>query len=320
MRIIRKGIFLLLLAGILWLASYVCSSISTGANNLDLGRNNNVAGIQREREDSIDLLVLGDSESYTAVSPMRLWEKTGITSYICGQTGQKIGETWYFLKTALQNQSPRMVILETNLLFRYQGLTKEAQTAVSETGSYCFPVFRYHNLWKQLFGKKMMKTVNYKGFTIRDSVGAYKGGDYMMPSKEREKIEPAVRFYLDRIVRLCRKEGISLLLLSAPSPVNCTYQRHNAISDYAEQKEIDYLDLNLKLKELKIDWKVDSLDKGDHLNLSGAHKVTDYLSIYLKEQGTWTDHREDKDYQSWNMLSDAYEKQARKALKKIQDG
>ena len=38
MRIIRKGIFLLLLAGILWLASYVCSSISTGANNLDLGR------------------------------------------------------------------------------------------------------------------------------------------------------------------------------------------------------------------------------------------------------------------------------------------
>ena len=46
------------------------------------GRYNSYVGIQKEQKDSIDLLVLGDSESMTSISPMELWKSTGITSYI----------------------------------------------------------------------------------------------------------------------------------------------------------------------------------------------------------------------------------------------
>ena len=65
------------------------------------GRYNSYVGIQKEQKDSIDMLVLGDSESMTSISPMELWKSVGITSYICGQSGQRISESYYMLKHAL---------------------------------------------------------------------------------------------------------------------------------------------------------------------------------------------------------------------------
>ena len=64
---------------------------------------------------------------------------------------------------------------------------------------------------------------------------------------------------------------------------------------YAGKYGIPYLDFNQKLKELGIDWKSDTLDKGDHLNLSGAHKVTDYMTMYLQEHYMLPDHRGDEE-------------------------
>lgn len=59
-------------------------------------------------------------------------------------------------------------------------------------------------------------------------------------------------------------------MISTPSPANYNYKRHNTLEEYARQKGLKYEDLNLKEEELGIDWERDSLDKGDHLNLSGA--------------------------------------------------
>ena len=42
--------------------------------------------------------------------------------------------------------------------------------------------------------------------------------------------------------------------------------------EYAKDNSLTYIDMNLMLDELGIDWSLDSLDKGDHLNLSGAYK------------------------------------------------
>ena len=69
---------------------------------------------------------------------------------------------------------------------------------------------------------------------------------------------------------------------------------------YAGKYGIPYLDFNQKLKELGIDWKSDTLDKGDHLNLSGAHKVTDYMTAYLQEHYMLPDHRGDEKFTSWD--------------------
>lgn len=103
------------------------------------GRSRPFASIAAERKDGIDLIVLGDSESYTSVSPMQLWKEQGMSSYVCGQPGQKVQETYFMLKTALQSQSPKVVLMETNLMFRDPGPVKNIQTSLAETARYRFP-------------------------------------------------------------------------------------------------------------------------------------------------------------------------------------
>ena len=82
----------------------------TDASWID-NRDRNALSVMNEPENSIDVLVLGDSESFTAISPYRLWQKQKITAYVCGQSGQQISEAYYLMKRAFQKQHPRLVIL-----------------------------------------------------------------------------------------------------------------------------------------------------------------------------------------------------------------
>ena len=111
----RKILFFLLLAMMLAGASAVCSPDHINLTKRVEGRDQCIAGILSETEDSVDVLILGDSLSIANISPMELWKEQGITSYVCGQSGQRATESYYLLKQALKTQTPRLVILETNI-------------------------------------------------------------------------------------------------------------------------------------------------------------------------------------------------------------
>ena len=274
------------------------------------GRYNSYVGIQKEQADSIDALVLGDSESMTSISPMELWKSIGATSYVCGQSGQRISEAYYMLKHALDYQSPQIVLLETNMLFRYTNTPDVLRSSISDTAMYYLPVIQYHNLWKNVVNDQIPEGwQSYKGFVIRPGVAEYSKGSYMKKTRKEAEIPAINSWYLDKIRKLCEKRGIQLLLYTSVSPVNHNYKRYNAVLKYAGKHGIPYLDFNQKLKELGIDWKNDTLDKGDHLNLSGAHKITSYLSAYLKEQYTLPDHIGDEKYKSWDTMAEQYTKE-----------
>ena len=230
-----------------------------------------------EKKNTIDVLVTGDSESYTSVSPMDLWDRAGIAAYDCGQPGQRIQETYYILKTAFRTQSPKLVLFETNTMFRDPGFLKNVQLSLTEPLAYHFPVIKYHNAPKK----------SYKGFEIRDKVVSYEGDkEYMKETKDKAQIPEVVRIYMEKIKRLCEKNGADLLLVSAPSPKNYNYKKHNSLEEYARENDLPYVDLNMKFRDIGIDWKMDSYDRGDHLNISGARKVTAYIGGMTTDGGS----------------------------------
>ena len=118
---------------------------------------------------------------------------------------------------------------------------------------------------------------------------------------------------MEEIKSFCDENGAKLLLLSAPSTANWNYSRHNGIQNLADEIGCEYIDLNLMNDKLKIDWNTDTHDKGDHLNHSGAVKVTRYISEFLSETELLTDHRTDAEYAKWNNSLKNYESVAGKS-------
>ena len=96
----------------------------------------------------------------------------------------------------------------------------------------------------------------------------------MKETKDKAQIPEVVRIYMEKIKRLCEKNGADLLLVSAPSPKNYNYKKHNSLEEYARENDLSYVDLNMKFRDIGIDWKMDSYDRGDHLNISGARRVS----------------------------------------------
>jgi hypothetical protein len=54
-----------------------------------------------------------------------------------------------------------------------------------------------------------------------------------------------------------------------------------------------------RMKETGFDWMTDSRDGGNHLNYSGAKKISVWLGNYLVKDYQLEDHRKDSRYQRW---------------------
>lgn len=305
--VIRPVIFILILFLLLVLSSGWISEASKKDDSLIQARNKNIVNIQKESENSIDVLFLGDSLGYTSFSPMQIWENQGITSFAGCQSSQKIQESYYMLKTALEQQKPKVVVLETNVVFRDQKGLDGIKDTLAEKFIYYLPLFRFHDIWKPLLMGNQYIEDNYKGFMIRKSVAAYSGKPYMDGNEDKRQITDVVKSYLEEIHTMCEENGAKLVFVSVPSPVNYNKRKHNSLKEYTEENNIPYVDLNLKVDELRIDWEQDSLDKGDHLNLSGAKKVTAFMEKYLKENFDLADHRGESGYEDWNRQSREYD-------------
>lgn len=303
----KKLLFFLLLLLVLAGASFLCSPAYIKLSERAAGRNKCVAGVMSEPPDSLDVLIIGDSLSSYNISPMEMWKKQGISSYVLGQSGQTAAETYYLFKQALKTQSPKVLVLETNLFFRYEDIFSETENSLAETMYYHFPALRFHDIWKSYAGmNKPSKYKYYKGFEIHNKVNPYAADDYMKRTDESRKIYDLVRHYLDKIVKECEEQQIQLLLVSAPSPLNYNYKKHNAIQEFADTYQVPYLDFNLKESGLTIDWATDTMDNGDHLNYQGAVKLSDCLADYLKEQYGLSDHRGEAAYEAWNKELEQY--------------
>lgn len=282
--------------------------------NLANTKNGVYTMLKVEDKNSLDMLVIGDSESYTTVSPLQLWEKYGITSFVAGQTAAKLSESRDILEVALETQSPKVVLLETNSLFKADKEDDSLQAQIAETLSEYCPLIKNHDCWKSPFHGVHN---NFKGYWINSDVEPCNAGDYMAPTDQREAICEQNRQIVEEINKMCQNKGAQLVLYSAPSPVNYNYAKHNGISDLAESLGISYVDLNLENDKMQIDWATDTRDAGDHLNSAGGVKTTDFIGQYLQEHFQLKDHQNMKVAKSWNKLLKEYNARSEKAIQRI---
>ncbi len=267
-----------------------------------------------------DVIFVGDCEVFSNVSPVKLWEDYGITSYIRGSAQQLPWQSYYLLEETLKYEKPRVVVFNV-LAMKYNEPQKEAYNRLTLDGmrlsptkiravnasmtegeslmTYLFPLLRYHSRWSELTSEDInyvfhRDKLSHNGYLMRVDVKpagqiprAKKLGDYRFGKNAYD--------YLDRMTKLCKENGIELLLIKSPSIYPYWYgEWDQQMVDYAEKNGLTYINFLPEAEKLGIDYEKDTFDGGLHLNLSGAEKFTDRLGEVLHEEYGLKDHRNNK--------------------------
>lgn len=258
--------------------------------------------IVNESPDTIDVLILGTSQAYSSFIPLEIWKNTGITSYVCSTPSQPLYYTVEFLRTSLQTQSPKLVVLETDAFFEK---FNEVDVLEHKLGN-IFPLINYHSRWKELTSKDFSFNYDYshrhigKGFVYDYRSSSVINSDYMIPTDDVKMISDLSIYYFEQIVNLCYEKNIKLILISALSAANWDYSKHNAVEKIAKEYNLEYTDVNLFKDEICLDWGNDWIDEGKHLNYYGAVKITNWLESYLKKFDFLEDKRDLPEYNYWH--------------------
>lgn len=272
--------------------------------------------------DPHDVIFIGDCEVYEGFVPATLFEEYGITSYVRGSSQQTVWQSYHILEETLEKETPKAVVF--NVLALHYGETpleaisrmaiedmewsehkldaiKASMTDEESLLSYFLPILRYHARWSELdsddfkhaFDKHV--DITHQGYLMQTDIDPVDTSDTRKPDDLLNTALPKRAMeYLDKMTALCREKGIELILVKAPtnSVRYYWYPEWDAqIVDYADENGLAYYSMVGKDEEIGLDWSQDTYDKGLHLNVYGAEKVTSYFGKILAENHGLTDHR-----------------------------
>lgn len=293
-----------------------------------------------------DVIFIGDCEVYENFSPITLWENYGITSYIRGSAQQLIWQSYYLLEETLKYEKPEIIVFSV-LAMKYDQPQKEAYNRMTLDGmrmsisklkaikasmlesenyvEYLFPLLRYHSRWNELTKE------DFKYLFRKDKI--FHNGYYMrvdvkpVGSIPKGKKLPDYQFgdnayyYLDKMVELCKNNGVELILVKAPSLYPYWYDEWEIqMEEYANKHDLMYINFLELIDEIGIDFSKDTYDAGLHLNLSGAEKMADYFGKILRETYHLEDKRKDEELNKvWQEKVDFYYKMRESQYKELEE-
>lgn len=268
-----------------------------------------VDGYKNLEKNSLDVIGFGSSHMYCSLNPVVLKEKYDINAYVLATQQQPVKASYYYIKEALKTQKPKTIIFETfminnsndiiddsiiydaidplplsiNKLNLISKITKGKESKIP----YYLTLFKYSSRWKDLKNEDFYynpKTAQdeYNGYVyLTDSQSVPSNNTTYNPSLV--EIDAEDQLYLNKIINLCNKEDIKLILLTAPFISDEGKQDINySVNTFANQQDIDYIDGCELFDELKIDFNKDFYDFG-HLNYYGSEKLTNYIANYLSK-------------------------------------
>ena len=288
----------------------------------------------KQEKDSVDVCLMGNSQTAYGLQAMRMLDKYGISAYGCATALQPMACTYFLLKEFDKRQSLSVAVLDVSALYepieeaRYRQTLDWVPLSVDKINfiremcrededagrfwSYIFPMIQYHSRWDELeeqdFKYESMRTSVFKGSTSRSKVTGDIEEESLFvdnePINEYDTMLDDQVKYFRMIVEYCQENNIQLLLVKTPK-TSWSNTRMQGTQKLADEYGLDYLDFNQKelFEETGIDLKRDFEDI-DHLNLRGAEKLTDYVSEYLCSKYDFEDGKERAGYDA---LKDAYE-------------
>lgn len=291
-----------------------------------------------------EVVTIGTSHVYYGINPLVLFEEYGIANYDF-TSPSRMGEAGaLYVSEAIKTHNPSVIVLDAwridTLLndettsrkwfdpipFSFQKVkavwsmlrnNQELDLGIEYDSflSYMLPLLRYHGRWSEpdatMFDKDPVRA-NYHGSIHYHGYGPH----YRAVEGNNEHYNDAVSFNEDilkiakenfaEIVSICEENETELLLIGIPSPA-WRQDYHDLYATWADEYGVPFLDYNEMIDEIGIDYTTDTYDGTNHLNDSGAVKVSHHLGQYLQENYGLPDHRGDPAYAKWDEDWEVYQ-------------
>ncbi len=318
---IKTIVFLAILAALFASASHLLRTKWVTQNQEEYIYSN----LYELNEDSLDVLILGNSQAVYGFSPVEMYDYAGISAYSLGGSSASLMSNYYWMLETCKTQSPSLVVLDVSSLlepFRehyereridmMQFSQNKIDNILAMDGlaedsllSYFVPILKYHTRWSELedvdFGYGVNSELSYRGQDLEDY--CKKGLTYSKLIIDNDDPEDDLREmydyqleYFDNICTYCQQNDMELLLVKTPK---YTWVGSDAaqVQALADKYGLTYIDFNWEemLDAIGYDIETDMKDV-DHLNVRGADKLSDWLSDYIRANYDLPDRWEDETF------------------------
>lgn len=276
-----------------------------------------------EPKNSIDVLMVGGSQTMCSLWPVGIYDATGLTSYNFSSWSQPVWVSYYYIKEALRYQKPQVILLDVfgalydrtymtgvdvdlvsddfaqllrpSLNLLALNLTRRRVQVTPKHWYEYLNIAKYHSRISEL-------TVDSFAKLVRDDSTAAKGygpfytledhSGYTPPvTQATAELYPYAQEYLIKTIQLCQQKGIRLVLTKLPHIADENdIALLNTIHALAAEYGVDFLDY-CSTDALGLDMAADFSDHG-HLNNYGAKKATRAVADYLNGLGLTVHHSE----------------------------
>lgn len=286
-------------------------------------------------DNTVDVLALGSSHSYEGINTAVLWKEYGITGFNLCNPAQPIWNTYYYLEEALKTQTPKVIILDTYMLYisdeysdtgtgiqntyglKWSQTRIDAIKASFDMDKYGYQFFfswlQYHSRYSDVvksdfysYQGNEARYKNYKGFYCYFSTTEIEDKDYTNLDELGTIPEKSEKYY-KMIIELAQANNIPIIITAIPFAADSFNIKYiNTAAKIAEEYGVPFYNFMREYKdELALDYSTDFANK-QHLNHKGNTKLTRFFADIISEKYKITDKRGDEKYSSWEEDAKVY--------------
>lgn len=277
-------------------------------------------------KNTVDVLFLGSSHAFENFNTGTLWDEYGMASYILAGSVQPMWNTYHYLKEALKTQRPELIVLEGYMTRYEEEFADDSRIIKNNYGlhwsknkieslkisipkdrweEFFLEYTQYHTRYRELNVTDFLRNQNnkmyddWKGFGCNMATMPMESIDVSGIENRLELNEKTEKYYR-LTIELAQEFDIPIVVIISPYPDidDCDQQKFNTAGDIAAEYGVPFLNCNLELDEIGIDYSTDAAD-ASHLNYKGNQIYSKFIGNYLKENFVISDRRNDSSYASW---------------------
>lgn|GEM_PF-3467181 len=259
-------------------------------------------------DDSVQILVVGNSHAFATFAPMQMWDEAGVTSWVLGSGSTTVEQRLTMLQAGLKEQSPQVVLFELWIPDQEESQRPEVQTALysqlplssykiqglmrdvpaENFWRYTIPLVQNHSRWDDLI---------HADFEIFDQDEPRVSGGarplvadinnraeiQFPPIAEPAELDPFVADQLEilpAVIEACEQAGADLIFLFTPVASDEMMARilgiRQAMANTPHVSDIRVADMN-QFAQSDMGLTADDFYDPGHLYLWGMQAATSWL-------------------------------------------